>query len=223
MADHSSVPFEIHSIILDFCGFPATRSYSLVAKATTSAVQRHLYRELHLGPAGHVTQWACTTIQHLLRTLVRRPDLVAVVKSVHLDVHDACNFTEEARYLEKVGVERADSDLTSLARAVVEDLDLPNSRSWDVKLRHTSLDPWIAVLLARLTSMESLRLGPALLRRATFLGSIFQHLIQERPGHFSRLQSVSLGAADAGYKVAGLNYGPEIYMPFQPPPLETLR
>jgi hypothetical protein len=100
MADHSSVPFEIHSIILDFCGFPATRSYSLVAKATTSAAQRHLYRELHLGPAGHVTQWACTTIQDLLRTLVRRPDLVAVVKSVHLDVHDACNFTKEARYLE---------------------------------------------------------------------------------------------------------------------------
>ncbi|KAJ0418801.1 hypothetical protein BJY00DRAFT_314711 [Aspergillus carlsbadensis] len=160
MAGFGSFPFEIHSMILEYCDFKTVQSYSLVANATTSSAERHLYRELHLGPAGHVTQWTCKTIQCLLRTLAERPDLSVLVKSVHLDLDYTCNFEEETRYLEKVSVERADSHLTSLARTVVEDLGLPNSRWWDIKLRHTSLDPWIAV------------------------------------------------------KVAGLNYGPEIYMPF---------
>jgi hypothetical protein len=43
---------------------------------------------------------------------------------------------------------------------------------------------------------------------------MFQHLIQERHGHFARLHSVSLGSRYAGYQVAGLDYGADLYMPF---------
>ncbi|KAL2830726.1 hypothetical protein BJY01DRAFT_254507 [Aspergillus pseudoustus] len=214
MASLSILPFEIQSMILDHCGFTTTRSYALVAKATTPAANRHLYREICLGPASHVTQWTCETVQYLLRTLTRRPDLAALVKNVHLDVDYTGNFVEEKRYLGKVSVGRAISDCTSLAKTVVEDLGFPNSRSWDIKLRHTSLDPWISLLLTQLTSMETLKLGPALLHKSTFLGLMFEHLIKKRPNHFARLRSVSLGPADGGYKVAGLDYGRELYMPF---------
>jgi hypothetical protein len=78
------------------------------------------------------------------------------MKSVHLDLDYTCNFSEETRYLEKFSVGRAGSDFSSLGKDIVEELGHPNPRSWDIKLRHTFLDPWIALLLAQFRSMEIL-------------------------------------------------------------------
>ncbi|KAL3466405.1 hypothetical protein BJX64DRAFT_284665 [Aspergillus heterothallicus] len=214
MVQLNSLPFELHSMILDDCDFTTTRSYALAARATSSVANQHLYREIHLGPSGHITQWTCETVQRLLRTLIQRPDLAVCVRIVDLDITYTCDFVEEKRYLEKVSVGRANAEFTGLAKTIVEKLGLPDSRSWDLKLRHTSLDPWIALLLAQLTSMETLRLGPALLHISTFLSSMFDHLIRQHPGHFARIRSVSLGRADGGYKVAGLLYMPELYAAF---------
>jgi hypothetical protein len=145
------IPFDVHLMILKHCNFRTVHSYALVSKATSPAASRCLYRDLHWGPSGDIYEWSCNTIQKLLQTLVGRPKLALLVRTVDFDVEYLYEFNSEETYLAKQRIYPANHDFVKLATKLVQRLGLPNANYWNYALAHTSLDPWIAILLSQLT------------------------------------------------------------------------
>jgi hypothetical protein len=217
------IPFDVHLMILEHCSFRTAQTYALVSKATAPAASRCLYRDLHWGPSGDVYAWSCNTIQKLLRTLVNRPELALLVKTVDFDVEYRYEFDSEGTYLAKQRIYPANPRSVKLATKLVQKLGLPEADYWNYALAHTSLDPWIAILLSQLTSIEELTLGPPLLHKSTHIGRMFHHVIHSEPLRYGRLRRVHFADPMAWNYSAGLYFGSELYMPlFHLPSLKEL-
>ncbi|KAL4878782.1 hypothetical protein BJY04DRAFT_107511 [Aspergillus karnatakaensis] len=214
MASFITLPVEIQQIILEECDWPTFRSLSLLSKAVRTVAIPFLYRELHWGPGGHITEWSCTTVQLLLRTLIDCPELASLVQRVHFYVEYEYNFLEQDAYLEDWEAFESDPEITALGRKLVATLDLEHPSSWHSSLRWTYLDNWIALLLSQLTSTETLRMAPPLLHKANKLGEILVKLIRPGSAYFHRLRHIGFGEKGRGFEVRGLQISNDMVRSF---------
>ncbi|RAL06168.1 uncharacterized protein BO80DRAFT_489702 [Aspergillus ibericus CBS 121593] len=102
----------------------------------------------------------------LLRTLLRRPQLATYITNVHLDGHTF--------YRQKLRV--------------------PYGDLWIQELCHGTMDAWVALLLAQLSSVRCLYLGPNFTQQSTIIGMVLRSAICE-PGYklpdFQHLRDVT--------------------------------
>ncbi|KAL4862838.1 hypothetical protein BDV12DRAFT_202656 [Aspergillus spectabilis] len=207
MAAFTTLPIEIQHMVLEVSDFATLRSLALVSKSMRPGANRFLYRELFWGPQGHITAWSCKTVQQLLRSLIEHPQLASLVKHVNLDLDYEYNFIEQDTHLEDWEPVDSDPQITELGRKLVDRLGLENPKSWYSRLKWTYMDNWIALLLAQLETMETLKLGPSLLHKSTKISAVFGRLIYPGSPHFRRLGHACFGENAQGFEMAGLDFG----------------
>jgi hypothetical protein len=171
----------------------------LVSKASRSAAEPFLYSKI---------EWTWLDdqpppIAAFLRTILRRPELAAYVRSVAL-VGDNLFIWRSGTYMTYrkeyvLLIPILGWDLNDAVEAI-EMTGVPYTHRWGQKLRRGTIDAFVALLLSQLHQLRHLVLGPNFTRQAELLGMFLNSALCRKGDYrlptFQYLQAVTYELVD---------------------------
>jgi hypothetical protein len=141
-------------------------------------------------------------IAQLLRTILCRPQLGAYIKNIHFD-HDKLSQHLFRRQLANISVSGAEMDGLI---AFIRGTKVPYINIWIQGLSQGETDAFVALLLAQLSNLRCLYLGPTFIERSVIIGMFLRSALdapmEYRLPDFRHLQDVSfLCWADQNYSL----------------------
>ncbi|KAF7589928.1 hypothetical protein BBP40_003508 [Aspergillus hancockii] len=202
MAHLSNLPSEVLYLVLAICDSTTLHSLSLVSRALHHLSNRFLYS--HIGWIYHHDERRprCPPLTLLLRTLLAHSELALLIKRVHLDDHCWASMED---HLEDTVPDSLDLQTIDAAMDLINKMGFPQKDRWYAALSERSVDAVIALILAQLESLETLKLALCLVDDSVFVGMVLKHLIMGRGGgSFSSLRYVKFGDNVNGYDALDL-------------------
>ncbi|PWY77966.1 hypothetical protein BO83DRAFT_397361 [Aspergillus eucalypticola CBS 122712] len=160
-----SFPIEVLHLVFELLSLAELRALSLVSKELRTQVEPFLYANI---------QWlwqeapSPSPITQLLRTISCRPHLAAYITNVHL-------YGMRIRGRKMAGslptTPISSSELTEYT-AFVQGIGVPYSDRWIRELHQGTIDALLALLVAQLSNLRSLYLGPIFAKESQFVGMV---------------------------------------------------
>ncbi|GAQ43073.1 hypothetical protein AtubIFM56815_008386 [Aspergillus tubingensis] len=160
-----SFPVEVLHLVFELLSLTELRALSLVNKELRTQVEPFLYANI---------QWlwqeapSPPPITQLLRTISCRPHLAAYITNVYLDGM-RIRGRNIAGSLYTIPI--SNSELTEYT-AFVQGTGVPYSDRWIRELHQGTIDALLALLVAQLSNLRSLYLGPIFTRESRFVGMV---------------------------------------------------
>lgn len=176
--DFSDVPGEIIDHIISFIPRPGLVNLCRVNKSLRSYAEPFLYSTIVL----EWTENRPPPIINLLQTLLRRPELLAFVRTLAL--HGEGQLNVRLPSLEPTGY-RVQSYIP-----IIEKLRLPFTDLWVQRLRAANVDAFAALLIAQAYNIRRLIIVDNFLRSPNFLAQLLRHGALGQPPKWRRLEQL---------------------------------
>ncbi|VUC28452.1 unnamed protein product [Clonostachys rosea] len=176
--EFSHVPTEIINNIMKRLRRPSLVDLCLVNKSLRSHAEPFLYSTV-------VFQWIGTRLPpiiNLLQTLLRRPELLAFIRTVILKGSDS-------REIRLPNIRASESRIQHYM-PIIQKLNLPLTDVWVQKLREGHMDAFVALLIAQASKMRRLIIVDNFLRSPDFIAQVLQCGALSQPPIWERLEQL---------------------------------